>query len=129
MRERLARAMRGRYGNDSLNKFLTMAALALLLASMLWQSLYSLALVLIVYSVFRMLSRNTVKRQAEDQAFENAKQKIVLFFRSRKNLLLGSKTHRYFQCPGCKQQVRVPRGKGSISIHCPKCQTDFVKKS
>ena len=129
LRDKLARVMVGRYGNDPLNKFLTIAALVLIFASMRWQSLYTFALLLMVLSLFRMFSRNIEKRQAEGQSFENIKRKIVHFFRSQKNTLFGTKTHRYFKCPGCKQQVRVPRGKGKISIHCPKCQADFQRKT
>ena len=41
-----------------------------------------------------------------------------------------SYTHlRYFSCPHCRQQVRVPKGRGKISITCPKCGTQFIKKS
>ena len=36
---------------------------------------------------------------------------------------------RRFECPNCSQTLRVPRGKGKIRIHCPKCGTDFVKKT
>ena len=39
------------------------------------------------------------------------------------------KTYRYFSCPHCRQQVRVPKGRGKISITCPKCGTQFIKKS
>ena len=39
-----------------------------------------------------------------------------------------SYTHLY-RCPSCGQKVRVPRGKGRISIHCPKCQRDFIKRT
>ena len=34
-----------------------------------------------------------------------------------------------FVCPTCKQKLRVPRGKGKISITCPKCATSFIKKT
>ena len=37
--------------------------------------------------------------------------------------------HRYFRCPDCRQTVRVPRGKGKISIRCPKCGRQFIEKT
>ena len=36
---------------------------------------------------------------------------------------------RYFRCPNCKQKVRVPKGKGTIEIRCPKCNTKFIKRT
>lgn len=36
--------------------------------------------------------------------------------------------HKYFLCPNCKQTVRVPRGRGQITITCPKCKQKFDKK-
>ena len=32
-------------------------------------------------------------------------------------------------CPDCKQQVRVPAGRGSIRIHCPRCTCQFVRET
>ena len=129
MKEKLARFMMGRYGNDPLNKVFTIAALVLMLASVLWQPLNSIAMALLVLSIFRMFSRNTDKRQAEMLAFDRIKNKVVSFFKRIKNQLFGTKTHRYFKCPGCKLLVRVPRGKGKIVIHCPKCKADFEKRT
>lgn len=129
MRNRMMRFMMGRYGNDPLNQVITIAALVMIFASFLWAPLYTVALALLVWSLFRMFSRNTAKRQAEYMAFERGKKRVVQFFKNGKNLLFGTKTHRYFKCPGCKQLVRVPRGKGKVNIHCPKCQADFVKKT
>ena len=42
---------------------------------------------------------------------------------------LKDRQHRYFDCPKCHQMVRVPRGKGKISITCPRCREKFVKKT
>ena len=37
--------------------------------------------------------------------------------------------HRYFKCPNCGQQMRVPRGKGRITVHCRSCGATFEEKS
>ena len=36
---------------------------------------------------------------------------------------------KYFRCPNCKQMVRVPRGRGKITITCPTCKQQFDRKS
>lgn len=129
MRDRMMRFMMGRYGNDPLNQVLTVAALALMLLSFLWQPLYVLALALLVFTLFRMFSRNIEKRRAEAMAWEGLKGKVVHFFGGAKNRAAGSKTHRYYRCPNCQQQLRVPKGKGRVSIDCPKCHQCFEKKT
>lgn len=129
MRERMTRFMMGRYGSDPLNQVMMIAALVLVFASMLWQPLYVIALALMIWVLFRMFSRNVAKRQAEAMAYERVKSSIVRFFKTGAHMIFGTKTHRYYKCPGCKQQVRVPRGKGKININCPKCQTSFTKKT
>ena len=75
-----------------------------------------LAYVPLIWSMFRMYSRNIEARRRENAAF--------LRFFSR----LTDKQYRYFRCPGCRQVVRVPRGKGKINIRCPKCSRQFIKK-
>ena len=42
---------------------------------------------------------------------------------------LAAIVYSYFRCPQCGQQLRVPRGRGKISITCPKCGHQFIKKS
>jgi|GEM_PF-2349 len=37
----------------------------------------------------------------------------------------GAVVYCYFYCPSCRQQVRVPAGKGKIMVTCPKCGTRF----
>ena len=39
------------------------------------------------------------------------------------------KEHVYFKCPGCGQQLRVPRGKGKITVTCRGCGASFQEKS
>jgi len=57
----------------------------------------------------------------------------ALYRENRRFLMLldriRDRSHRYYSCPRCRQPVRVPRGKGKISITCPKCSEKFIKKT
>lgn len=131
MKEKIARFMAGRYGVDYLGRFTIIAGLiALLLAGWTRSSLLNLlAWMLIIYSYYRMFSRNIYKRTQENQWYLNKTYKIRCFFARQKNMLTQRKTHHIYKCPTCKQKIRIPRGKGKIEIRCPKCNTTFIKKS
>lgn len=123
--------MAGRYGVDYLGRFTIIAGLiALLLTGWTRSSLLNLlAWMLIIYSYYRMFSRNIYKRTQENQWYLNKTYKIRCFFARQKNMLTQRKTHHIYKCPTCKQKIRIPRGKGKIEIRCPKCNTTFIKKS
>lgn len=134
MKEKLIRFMQGRYGMygaDSMNRFLLGGALAAMVASVFfrWDFLYAVALAALVYAYFRMFSRNYTKRYAENQAFLRHTSKIRMFWASQKSLMGQRKTHHIYQCPGCRQKIRIPRGKGKIMVKCPRCGREFKKKS
>jgi len=131
MRRKMEEFMRGRYGMDQLGKALFWAVMVCLLLSMLLKGgiWYILGLVLIVYSYFRMFSRNYQKRYAENQKYLQLTQGIRKKFASWKRNAAQRKTHHIYKCPNCKQKIRVPRGKGQIIITCPKCHTEFAKRS
>ena len=91
----LRRFMAGRYGSDRLNQCLLGAALVLILISAIggrwvqWMSVLSLlAYIPLIWSIYRMYSRNIEARRRENAAF--------LRFFSR----LTDKQYRYFRCPG-----------------------------
>ena len=50
-------------------------------------------------------------------------------FRSLKEQWANRKLYHYYRCPQCRQKLRVPRGRGRIQISCPRCGTQFIKKS
>ncbi len=123
MKMGLMRFMAGRYGTDKLNMAILGVGLAMTLAAMFIPfAIAKLALTLLAYicmglAIYRSFSRQTYKRYDENRKF-------LLFFQKLKD-----RDHRYFDCPRCRQQVRVPKGKGKISITCPKCKEKFVKKT
>ena len=127
-RDKLQNFMDGRYGVDELGRFTMFAALAAIIISFFVAGLIlsTVAILLLVWSYFRMLSRNHAKRWAENEKFLEIKNKIFGFFRGLFRPLTD-RDHRYFKCPNCKKQLRVPKGKGNISIHCPRCHTDFIR--
>lgn len=131
MREKLMRFMYGRYGVDSLCKFLAGAAFASFILSTFFEaSIFSvIAWTLLFYSYFRMFSKNIYKRASENQSFLNRTAKIRGQFYKWKHTLTQLKTHHIYKCPTCRQKIRIPRGKGKIEIRCPKCNTRFIKRS
>ena len=130
VRNFLSRFMAGRYGTDQLNTTLMFAYLALYLISILtgWDVLYWVALVLVFVTLFRCFSRQVDRRRAENAKFL---QLVRPLHRKFKHLRarVRDKDHRYFKCPNCKQQMRVPRGKGRITVHCRSCGATFEEKS
>lgn len=130
MREKLNRFMQGRYGNDRLNQFLMIAALVCIVLSFIWGGVFDLiALLLMIYAYYRMLSRNMYQRAAENQWYLRKEQKVKGFFGKQKNVFQQRKTHHIYKCPNCKQKIRVPKGKGRIAIRCQKCGTEFIRRS
>ncbi len=121
--QKLRNFMYGRYGNDKLNMFLLGIGVVLCLISLFVQNLTVnwvltvLSYVLMIWVIFRSLSRNTYRRYQENRKFLSIKNR------------LKDRNHRYFKCPKCRQSVRVPKHKGKIAITCPKCRERFLRKT
>lgn len=119
----LRRFMAGRYGTDRLNIVILCAGLAASLLSVIIAVqpanliFWALSYGLMIWAICRSLSRNTYRRYQENRKF------LQIYDR------LKDREHRYYDCPKCRQTVRVPRGKGKISITCPRCHEKFVKKT
>ena len=130
IRNALQRFMYGRYGNDQFNLFLIGTYLVLYLLFVLtgFAPLYWLSLVLIAYSLFRLLSRNPARRRSENARFLSIVNPVLRWLRLRRTIH-RDKEHRYFKCPNCGQQLRVPRGKGKITVTCRGCCASFQEKS
>lgn len=135
MRDKLNKFMQGRYGADQFAKFtMGFALVCVVLAAFLRRSviggiLDSFGLAAIVYTYFRMLSRNISARYAENQKYLGMTQNLRNRLRREKGRMEQRKTHHIYTCPGCGQKIRIPRGKGKIEIECPKCHVKFIKRS
>ena len=131
MREKFRQFMIGRYGTDGLNQFLSIASLVLLLIAIVSRvSLFTwLGVALLVFCYYRTFSRNISKRTEENYKFYTLKDRVGSKFRSWKEQWANRKLYHYYRCPQCRQKLRVPRGRGRIQISCPRCGTQFIKKS
>ena len=127
----LARFFYGRYGNDTLNKFLMVLYLVCVVAvtilSYIIQSAvftlvgWTVTLAIFIWSFYRTMSRNIYKRRRENERFCG-------FFKLRRNKFRDRKTHVYRKCPKCKAVLRLPKAKGKHFVNCPRCKNRFQTK-
>ena len=135
MKEKIGRFMAGRYGNDKLNQFMMAVFFGCAVLNLFVRNAYvstvlnswECLLILLVY--IRMFSRNISKRYAENQKYLALENRLRRFFGQKRYLMQQRKEYHIYKCPGCKQKIRIPRGKGKISIRCPKCGEEFIKNS
>lgn len=134
MREKIARFMAGRYGNDQLNRFLlVLCALFMLFAALMKNSVgllfWFLSLALIVLTYFRILSRDIARRSTENAKYLRLCNKLRNKLRVLKERWVQRRDYKFFTCPSCHTTLRVPKGKGRINIVCRKCGTSFQRKT
>ena len=131
MREKLRQFMIGRYGTDGLNQFLSITSLVLLLIAIISRvNLFTyLGATLLIFCYYRTFSRNISKRTEENYKFYTLKDRVDNKFKGWKEQWANRKVYHYYRCPQCRQKLRVPRGRGRIQISCPRCGTQFIKKS
>lgn len=77
---------------------------------------------LMIYAYFRIFSKNIYKRVNENK-------KYLGFISINKAKWKHRKTHKFYRCPKCKTWLRLPKGRGKITITCVKCSTKFDRKT
>ncbi len=129
MKEKFLNFMKDRYGGDILNRIILYFAIGFSIANLFKRSdiftIISILLIAIVF--FRAFSKNKRKRAMEQLKFFNLISPIyskLLKFASK-----DRKNYIYFKCKNCKQELRIPRGKGKIKVICPHCKHEEIKKS
>lgn len=138
MSDRFRNFMQGRYGVDQLSNGLVFLFFILILIGMLTNNAIFtwISLIPMILSYYRMFSKNFSKRYNENRIYTNVMSpvynlldKIKGFFNRKIKRLKTRKEYKYFKCPNCKQELRVPRGRGEITVTCPKCKQSFDRKS
>ena len=134
MRERFYRFMAGRNGNDLFSRFLSFAAVAFMLLSLVLRHtvgtvMWYAALLLLIYDYFRIFSRNLPRRRAENAKYCQYRSQIVNGFRDWRERRSQRRDYKFFRCPSCSVMLRVPRGKGKIRVTCRKCGSSFERKT
>ena len=131
MKERFYRFMQGRYGQDAFSRFLLgITGLCLLFNVLLHNRFLGvLAWALLIYTYYRIFSKNHSARYEENQRYLQGTAKARYWADQQKKLWQERRYHHIYTCPKCRQKIRIPRGKGRIMARCPKCQHEFQKRS
>ena len=131
LKDKLCRFLQGRNGVDEMSIFLIVMSLVLYLISLLLDGFF-LSLIsagLLIYSYFRVFSKNIGARQAENQRYLAERERLRFKLQSLKVRMGLHRTHKYLKCHNCKKKMRVPRGKGKIEVTCPHCGERFITRS
>lgn len=123
--------MQGRYGIDELSRFTYILSLVIVILSLFnpLRFLSILALALMLWSCIRCYSKNLSKRRHERDIYLKITAAMKSWGRLQKDKWRDRKDYRYFRCKQCKATLRVPKGKGTIRVRCPKCHAELQKKT
>lgn len=136
MREKINNLFIGRQGMDEFSKFLFWAGCAHVALSCLVSSfvgfLSSLFMFLgsfmLILSFARAFSRKLQQREMENAVYLQYLDRKRRERAAAKDRRSQRKDFVFFKCPGCKQYLRVPRGKGKIHINC-RCGYTMYRKT
>lgn len=118
------RFLQGRHGLDELCKTILIAGMVLYLLGGILQNglILTLAMMGMIYAIYRALSRNEWDRNEENRKFNRYIKLWKVKYQERK-------TSRIFMCKGCGRMIRVPKGKGKIQVTCPTCGRKTIIKT
>ena len=132
LRNTITRFMAGRYGTDTLNRFLLALYLLLWLVGLFLrgrpaQALYGLSVLLLVYVLYRFLSRDLARRAAENERFVRfcGRSGMRGWLHRLRIRLRDIGRFRYRRCPGCRAWLRLPIRRGRRTVTCSRCHTQF----
>lgn len=127
----IARFMQGRYGTDRFNRFLFVVYFVIwLVANGFRRTPWGWVFALLLWAVlglllFRTLSRNIPRRQAEEQWFLRWWSPTAAWFGRQWTRLRDIRRYRYRTCPACRAQLRLPIKRGRRTVTCHRCRAQF----
>lgn len=129
-REAVARFLYGRYGNDQLNRFLFGVYFVLWILSVLFFGWIGLILDCLcsataIWLLWRMLSRDFPRRQAENERFLRWWGPVARWFSFQFTRVRDIRRFRYRRCPACGSMLRLPVKRGRRTVTCRRCRHQF----
>lgn len=120
IRNSLINFMQGRNGADGIFTFCVCVYLLLWLVNFFAGSAVLLLIeqAVLIYALFRFLSKNLYKRRAENARFMAGFNRVKKFIIMRETMAVD-KSHYYKKCPDCKNILRMNRVKGEHTVKCP----------
>jgi uncharacterized paraquat-inducible protein A len=115
----------GRNGPDHLS--LALLILAMVLSFVPWTYMFIICIALTLLAVWRMFSKNIDKRRKENLVLLKLVNNTKTWYYRINTQRQQNKQYKIFKCPQCGQKLRVPRGKGKVSIKCSKCGNKLIK--
>ncbi len=130
IKQSLRNLMVGRQGVDQLSLALVWTGLGLyVLSALLGSGLLSLVSMAVYgYTLFRVFSRNTEKRSAENRRYLTRKNRMQTNAKQARTRFNNRKQYKYFRCPSCKAWLKLPRGAGVVTVTCGRCHNSFTQK-
>lgn len=127
-KNKLASFMQGRYGVDDLYRFTTGFIFLLIVVNLFVNSglLNTLVWAALVWSLYRVLSKDINKRRMENRKFmEKFGRPMKSKFLLLKKRFDDRKSHKYVKCKKCGTTLRFPKKDVTMIVRCPKCGSRY----
>ncbi len=131
LRMALMHFMAGRYGTDKLNTVLFWVYFVLWGIGLFFRRglvaliLSTLGTAVVIFLLFRTLSRNIPRRRAENERFLRFWFPFAAWWKRQFTRLKDVRRYRYRVCPYCHAQLRLPVRRGRRTVTCARCHSQF----
>lgn len=124
---KLSKFFQARYGTDQLNIALFVCWFVVFVADIFldFWLFYFIEMFIMIYSLFRCLSKNIYKRQLENAKFMSFYNKVKKYLVQKYNSIRYHNKILYKNCPKCHAKLRMTRKHGKHTVKCPVCKNEF----